>query len=55
MDYKFKNKHIETAFQIVSSVNVSGDMVDVFWAVRQQLVMADQQFETPDKEAEDNG
>lgn len=56
---EFHNEHIKTAFQIVSSVNVSGDMVDVFWAIRQNLVMADKDFakltENTEKEAEANG
>lgn len=41
---EFKNTHIQTAFQLISSLSVSGDAVDVVWAVRQQLVMADNDF-----------
>lgn len=36
-----KNEHIRTAYQIVSSLSVSGDVVDAVWAIRQQLLMAD--------------
>lgn len=39
-----KNEHIKTAYQIVSSLTVSGDVVDAVWAIRQQLLMADQDF-----------
>lgn len=39
-----KNEHIRTAYQIVSSLTVSGDVVDAVWAVRQQLLMADRDF-----------
>lgn len=40
----FNNEHIKTAFLIVSSLNVSGDAVDAVWAIRQNLLMADQDF-----------
>lgn len=46
----FKNQHIAQAFQLISSLSVSGDAVDVIWAARQQLLMADKQFEEPKKE-----
>lgn len=36
-----KNEHIKTAYQIVSSLTISGDAVDAVWAIRQQLLMAD--------------
>ena len=41
---KFNNEHIGTAFQIISSLNVSGDTVDAVWAIRKQLMMADRDF-----------
>lgn len=46
---KFNNEHIGTAFQIISSLNVSGDTVDAIWAVRQQLIMADRDFAKKDE------
>lgn len=46
----FKNQHIAQAFQLISSLSVSGDAVDVIWAARQQLLMADKQFTEPKKE-----
>ena len=49
----FKNKHIEKAFLLISSLSVSGDVVDVIATARQQLVMADKDFEK--KEAERDG
>ena len=49
----FKNKHIEKAFLLISSLSVSGDVVDVIATARQQLVMADKDFEK--KEAVENG
>lgn len=42
---EIKNKHIETAYQLVSSLSVSGDAVDAVWAIRQQLLMAAQDFD----------
>ena len=50
---EFKNTHIETAFRLISSLSVSGDAVDVVWAVRQQLVMADQEFVKDEEEQTD--
>lgn len=50
---EFHNEHIKTAFQIVSSLNVSGDAVDVIWAVRQQLLMADKDFAKMAEKKED--
>lgn len=41
---KFNNEHIGAAFALISSLNVSGDVVDIIWAVRQQLIMADKEF-----------
>lgn len=38
------NEHIKAAYRMVSSLSVSGDVVDVIWAVRQQLLMADADF-----------
>ena len=53
---EFNNKHIMTAFQIISSLNVSGDAVDAIWAVRQQLIMADKDFaKTEEKKEDANG
>lgn len=49
---EFKNTHIETAFRLISSLNVSGDVVDVVWAVRQQLVMADKDFGEKEEQAD---
>lgn len=46
----FKNEHIAQAFRLIASLSVSGDAVDVIWAARQQLLMADRQFEAPKKE-----
>lgn len=50
---KFNNKHIEAAYALISSLSVSGDVVDVIAAARQQLVMADKDFEK--KEAVEHG
>ena len=52
MAYKFNNEHIGTAFQIVSSLNVSGDAVDAVWAIRQNLLMADKDFAKAEREEE---
>lgn len=53
---KFNNDHIKTAFSLISSLSVSGDAVDVIWAARQQLLMADKQFVKPDeKEVKEDG
>lgn len=41
---EFNNEHIKTAFMLISSLNVSGDVIDVIWAVRQQLILADKEF-----------
>ena len=41
---EFNNKHIKTAFELISSLSVSGGVVDVIWAVKQQLLMADKDF-----------
>ena len=49
---EFNNKHIQTAFHLISSLNVSGDAVDVIWAVRQQLVMADKEFEVKEEQTD---
>lgn len=40
----FNNSHIKTAFDLISLLKVSGDVVDLVWAVRQQLLMADKDF-----------
>jgi hypothetical protein len=47
---KFNNQHIKMAFDLIASLSVSHDAVDVIWAARQQLLMADKQFEEPKKE-----
>lgn len=47
---QFNNEHIRTAFELISSLNVSGNTVDVIWAVRQQLIMADKDFAKPEKD-----
>lgn len=44
---QFNNEHIKMAFELISSLNVSGDVVDIIWATRQQLLMADKQFVEP--------
>lgn len=49
----FKNQHIAQAFQLISSLSVSGDAVDVIWAARQQLIMADKQFVKPEKDKDE--
>ena len=49
---KFKNEHITTAFDLISTLSVSGDLVDLICAVRQQLVLADAEFETEQGEEE---
>lgn len=41
---KFNNQHIKTAFDLISSLSVSGGAVDVIWAAKQQLLMADKDF-----------
>lgn len=51
----FKNDHIKTAYQIISSLNVSGDAVDAVWAIRQQLLMADRDFARAEEKEGDNG
>ena len=53
MDYKFKNSHIGTAFKMISAINVSGDAVDVFSAIRHQLVAADKEFPEQAEKAEE--
>lgn len=51
---KFNNAHIATAHALISSLSVSGDAVDVIWAAKQQLLMADKDFaKTETKEAEE--
>lgn len=57
---KFNNQHIKTAFDLISSLSVSGGAVDVIWAAKQQLLMADKGFVKKDKaektdEVKDNG
>ena len=57
---KFNNQHIKTAFDLISSLSVSGGAVDVIWAAKQQLLMADKDFVKKDKaektdEVTDNG
>ena len=47
---KFNNDHIKTAFDLISSLSVSGGAVDVIWAAKQQLLMADKQFVKPEKD-----
>lgn len=46
---KFHNEHIQTAFKLISSLSVSHDAVDVVWAAKQQLLMADKDFAQKDK------
>ena len=46
---EFKNRHIKTAFELISSLSVSGGAVDVIWAVKQQLLMADKEFVEPER------
>lgn len=46
---KFKNKHIKTAFGLISSLIVSGGAVDVVFSAKQQLLMADKEFVEPEK------
>lgn len=46
---KFSNQHIKTAFDLISSLSVSGGAVDVIWAAKQQLLMADKDFEKKDE------
>lgn len=41
---KFNNQHIKMAFDLIASLSVSHDAVDVIWAAKQQLIMADKQF-----------
>lgn len=51
---KFNNAHIGTAHALIASLSVSGDAVDVIWAAKQQLLMADKDFaKTETKEAEE--
>lgn len=45
---KFNNEHIKTAFDLISSLSVSGGAVDVIWAAKQQMLMADKQFVKPE-------
>lgn len=52
---EFKNNHIQAAFQLISSLSVSGDAVDLIWAVRQQLMMADQDFGEKEEEGQNDG
>lgn len=47
-----KNGHIRTAYEIVSTLSVSGDAVDAVWAIRQQLLMADREFAAATSAAE---
>ena len=47
---KFKNEHIKAAFDLISSLSVSREAVDVVWAAKQQMLMADKQFPEPKKE-----
>lgn len=46
----FKNDHIATAFKLISSLHVSEEAVDVIWAAKQQLLMADKEFVKPEKD-----
>ena len=41
---KFNNKHIKAAFDLIASLSVSGSAVDVVWAAKQQMLMADKDF-----------
>lgn len=51
---KFNNAHIGTAHALISSLSVSGEVVDVIWAAKQQLLMADADFaKTETKETEE--
>lgn len=51
---KFNNAHIGTAFSLIASLSVSHEAVDVIWAAKQQLLMADKDFaKTETKEAEE--
>ena len=53
---QFNNKHIKTAFELIFSLHVSGEAVDVIWAAKQQLLMADKEFAKPEKdEVKNNG
>lgn len=47
---KFKNEHIKIAFELISSLSVSHEAVDIVWAAKQQMLMADKQFTEPKKE-----
>ena len=50
---KFHNEHIQMAYRLISSLSVSGDAVDVVWAAKQQLLMADKDFEKKDEVKQD--
>lgn len=52
---EIKNEHIRTAYQLISSLSVSGDVVDVIWAARQQLIMADREAAPTEKLEEVDG
>lgn len=41
---KFNNKHIKMAYDLISSLSVSGGAVDIVWATKQQMLMADKEF-----------
>lgn len=47
---KFNNEHVKMAFELISSLKVSHDAVDVVWAAKQQMLMADEQFANPENE-----
>lgn len=46
---KFNNQHIKAAFDLIASLSVSGGAVDVIWAAKQQLLMADKDFAKKDE------
>ena len=41
---KFNNARIGTAYALISSLSVSHDAVDVVWAAKQNLLMADKEL-----------
>lgn len=52
---KFKNEHIKIAFDLISSLSVSREAVDIVWAAKQQMLMADKQFVKPEAEVKQDG
>lgn len=48
----FHNQHIKAAFDLISSLKVSHEAVDVVWAAKQQLLMADKSFAKAARENE---